>query len=39
MMESIAVHLKNKPSESIRIESMPASEALNRLGSEVLTEL
>ena len=31
MMESVAVHLKNKPSESIRIESMPASEALKQL--------
>ena len=30
-MESIVVHLKNKPSESIRIESLPASEALKRL--------
>ena len=30
-MESIAVHLKNKPSESIRMESLPASEALKQL--------
>ncbi len=30
-MESIAVHLKNKPDESICVESLPASEALKRL--------
>ena len=30
-MESIVVHLKGKPTESIPIESLPASEALKRL--------
>ncbi len=31
MMETFDVHLKNKPSESIRVEAMPASEALKQL--------
>ncbi len=31
IMESISVHLKNKSSESILIESLPASETLKRL--------